>query len=91
MVHAQVVCSLIDRYYAQGTPILYVSFNYRLGALGFPQGPEALERGALNLGLHDQRVALQWVQKNIASFGGDPSKVCRQVFVFYQYRSHEPR
>jgi len=55
--------------------------NYRLGPLGFPQGPEAVRRGALNLGLHDQRVALEWVQKNIASFGGDPRKVCPQVLV----------
>ena len=53
--------------------------NYRLGPLGFPQGPEAVERAALNLGLHDQWVALEWVQKNIASFGGDPSKVCPLV------------
>ena len=50
--------------------------NYRLGPLGFPQGPEAVDRAALNLGLHDQWVALEWVQKNIASFGGDPRKVC---------------
>jgi hypothetical protein len=61
---------------SQGTPVLFVSMNYRLGPLGFPQGPEAVERAALNLGLHDQWVALEWVQKNIASFGGDPSKVC---------------
>ena len=53
--------------------------NYRLGPLGFPQGPEAVERAALNLGLHDQWVALEWVQKNIASFGGDPRKVCPLV------------
>jgi len=68
-------------HYSQGTPILFVSINYRLGALGFPRGPEAVERGALNLGLRDQRVALQWVQQNIASFGGDPCKVCPQVNV----------
>jgi acetylcholinesterase len=49
--------------------------NYRLGPLGFPQGPEAVERGALNLGLHDQWAAFEWVQHNIASFGGDPRKV----------------
>jgi hypothetical protein len=55
--------------------------NYRLGPLGFPQGPEAVEGGALNLGLRDQWVALQWVQRNIASFGGDPCKVCPQVNV----------
>jgi carboxylesterase type B len=60
----------------QGTPILYVSINYRIGPLGFPQGPDAVEHGALNLGLRDQRVALEWVQQNIASFGGDPRKVC---------------
>jgi Carboxylesterase family len=59
----------------QGTPILFVSMNYRLGPLGFPQGPEAVERGILNLGLHDQRAALEWVQNNIAYFGGDPRKV----------------
>jgi hypothetical protein len=50
--------------------------NYRLGPLGFPQGPEAVGRGVLNLGLYDQWVALEWVQNNIASFGGDPRKVC---------------
>jgi hypothetical protein len=58
---------------------VFVSLNYRLGPLGFPQGPEAVERGVLNLGLHDQWVALEWVQSNIASFGGDPRKVCPLV------------
>jgi len=50
--------------------------NYRIAALGFPQGFEAEQQGILNLGLRDQKVALGWVQKNIASFGGDPFKVC---------------
>jgi len=36
---------------------------------------EAFKRGALNLGLHDQLVALQWIQENIEYFGGDKSKV----------------
>ncbi|KAJ8495360.1 hypothetical protein ONZ51_g1780 [Trametes cubensis] len=45
----------------RGTPIVYVNFNYRLGVLGFPQGQEATSRGALNLGLKDMLVALQWV------------------------------
>jgi hypothetical protein len=53
--------------------------NYRLAPLGFPQGPEAVERGALNLGLHDQWAALEWVQRNVPSFGGDPRKVCPLV------------
>ncbi|KAI0046103.1 alpha/beta-hydrolase [Auriscalpium vulgare] len=42
-------------------------------ALGFPV--EAQEAGVCNLGLHDQRLALQWIQKYIQAFGGDPSKV----------------
>ncbi|KAI9512213.1 extracellular triacylglycerol lipase precursor [Russula earlei] len=66
---------LVEQSMARGTPIIFVSLNYRLGPLGFPQGPEAVERGALNLGLYDQWTALEWVQKNIASFGGDPLKV----------------
>ncbi|KAL0945837.1 hypothetical protein HGRIS_012120 [Hohenbuehelia grisea] len=59
----------------RGTPVIYVNFNYRLGPLGFPQGAEAVARGALNLGLKDQIAALQWVQKNIGAFGGDKTKV----------------
>ncbi|KAI0004879.1 Alpha/Beta hydrolase protein [Russula compacta] len=66
---------LVEQSVTRGTPILFVSMNYRVGALGFPQGPEAVQRAALNLGLHDQWTALEWVQKNIASFGGDPCKV----------------
>ncbi|KAI0251263.1 esterase 1 [Lactifluus subvellereus] len=66
---------LVQQSVARGTPIIFVSMNYRLGALGFPQGAEAQTRAALNLGLYDQWTALEWVQNNIASFGGDPSKV----------------
>ena len=55
-----------------------VSFNYRLGALGFFAHP-ALEKenpaGPVNFGLFDQVAALKWVQKNIAAFGGDPNNV----------------
>ncbi|KAI9448172.1 esterase 1 [Lactarius indigo] len=65
----------VEQSVARGTPILFVSLNYRVGPLGFPQGPEAAEQAALNLGLHDQWAALEWVQNNIASFGGDPAKV----------------
>ncbi|KAJ7178115.1 esterase 1 [Mycena filopes] len=60
---------------SRGTPIIYVSFNYRMGPLGFAQGSEALERGALNLGLRDQIACLEWLQLYIGAFGGDPSKV----------------
>ncbi|ETW83899.1 Esterase/lipase/thioesterase [Heterobasidion irregulare TC 32-1] len=67
--------ALVDRSIHRGTPVIYVTFNYRLGPLGFPQGPEAAVRGALNLGLHDQWTAFEWVQANIHAFGGDPEKV----------------
>jgi carboxylesterase type B len=55
--------------------VIYVSFNYRLGPLGFPQGQEADNRGALNLALRDQLAALEWVQLHIGAFGGDKDKV----------------
>ncbi|KAJ4861625.1 carboxylesterase family domain-containing protein [Trichoderma breve] len=55
---------------------IYVSLNYRLGAFGWLAGP-SLEaaNGTANAGLHDQHLALQWVQKYIHLFGGDPKKV----------------
>lgn len=56
-------------------PLVAVSFNYRLGVLGFLAGNELSEEGSLNVGLLDQRLALHWVQENIAAFGGDPTKV----------------
>ncbi|KAK0224140.1 extracellular triacylglycerol lipase precursor [Armillaria fumosa] len=59
----------------RGTPIVYVNYNYRLGPLGFPQGQEAYDRGQLNLGVRDMLTALEWVQQNIGTFGGDKTKV----------------
>ena len=50
--------------------VVVVSCNYRVGALGFLTLP-----GISNNGLRDQLVALQWVQRNIATFGGDPANV----------------
>ncbi|KIK65980.1 hypothetical protein GYMLUDRAFT_158649 [Collybiopsis luxurians FD-317 M1] len=67
--------AIVAQSVARGTPIVYVSFNYRLGPLGFPQGQEAADRKALNLALHDQIAALTWVQANIGTFGGDKDKV----------------
>ncbi|OBZ70961.1 hypothetical protein A0H81_09027 [Grifola frondosa] len=67
--------ALVMQSVLRGTPIIYVNFNYRTGPFGFPQGVEAASRGALNLGLKDQLTALEWIQRNIASFGGDPEKV----------------
>ncbi|KAL7004563.1 hypothetical protein EMMF5_005901 [Cystobasidiomycetes sp. EMM_F5] len=60
---------------ARGTPIIFVGVNYRLAAFGFPGGNAVAAAGSLNLGYKDQRMALRWLQENIAAFGGDPSKV----------------
>lgn len=49
--------------------------NLSLGALGFLPSILSAREGALNLGLKDQILALQWVNENIAAFGGDPSQV----------------
>ncbi|KAJ7336201.1 extracellular triacylglycerol lipase precursor [Mycena albidolilacea] len=67
--------AIVEQSITRGTPIVYVSFNYRLGPLGFPNGHDALSANALNLGLKDQLLALQWIQDNIAAFNGDKSKV----------------
>ncbi|GAA5930319.1 uncharacterized protein JCM15063_004772 [Sporobolomyces koalae] len=70
-------------------PFVFVSINYRLGALGFtssppPPGPEPTPPHIpvqaptdldLNVGLKDQIIALQWVQQHISQFGGDRKKV----------------
>ena len=58
-----------------GQPVIYVAINYRLGGFGFLPGREVSKDGSSNLGLRDQRLALQWVQDNIAAFGGDSSRV----------------
>ncbi|TAQ84276.1 hypothetical protein B7494_g7408 [Chlorociboria aeruginascens] len=57
------------------TPIIGISIQYRLSAWGFLGGAEALENGATNVGYRDQRLALHWIQENIAAFGGDREKV----------------
>ncbi|EME78388.1 uncharacterized protein MYCFIDRAFT_167763, partial [Pseudocercospora fijiensis CIRAD86] len=56
---------------------IVVSFNYRLNIFGFP-GAQGLEDQ--NLGLLDQRAAVEWIKENIAAFGGDPE----QMIIFGQ-------
>ncbi|PHH65379.1 hypothetical protein CDD81_2483 [Ophiocordyceps australis] len=52
-----------------------VEMQYRLGAFGYLASPHIKEKGRLNAGLLDQRFALEWVQRHIEKFGGDPSRV----------------
>jgi para-nitrobenzyl esterase len=56
-----------------------VTLNYRVGSLGFLAHPElsaeSPHKVSGNYGLLDQIAALRWVQRNIAAFGGDPTKV----------------
>ena len=58
---------------------IFVNFNYRLGILGFMAHPALTResgRGASgNWAYLDQVAALQWIQRNIATFGGDPRSV----------------
>lgn len=56
-------------------PFVAVSFNYRIGALGFLASSKAAEEGILNLGMQDQRLLLDWIQENIYHFGGDKHNV----------------
>ena len=58
--------------------VVYVSFNYRLGPLGyldFTRYSNARHPFQSNLGLRDQVAALQWVHDNIEAFGGDAANV----------------
>lgn len=55
--------------------IVVVTLNFRLGVLGTLYAPDRHGAGSTNLTLRDQRHALQWVRKEIAAFGGDPSAI----------------
>lgn len=71
--------SLDGRYLAEHGPVVVVTINYRLGALGWLAHPtldiESDTGTSGNYGILDQIAALQWVRRNIAAFGGDPSRV----------------
>lgn len=64
--------------FAKNQDVVFVTFNYRLNVFGFPAAQD-LPLSHNNLGFLDQELALAWVQKNIAQFGGDKSQVTIMV------------
>ncbi|KAJ7481659.1 carboxyesterase [Mycena latifolia] len=60
-----------------GGGLIAVSLQYRLGLLGYLSGSAIVKNptSGPNNGLLDQRAGLEWIQRNIAAFGGDPAKV----------------
>lgn len=52
-----------------------MAFNYRLGMFGWLAGSTLEKDGSANVGLYDQKLALEWVQNNIHLFGGDAERV----------------
>ena len=61
------------KYLADAQDLIVVTVNYRVNVFGFPGVPNAPDQQ--NLGLRDQRIAVEWVRDNIAAFGGDPTKI----------------
>ncbi|KAK4966204.1 hypothetical protein LTR42_011365 [Elasticomyces elasticus] len=61
-------------WFASYEDVIVVTVNYRTNVFGFPASPE-LPFDEHNLGFLDQRMGLDWVQRNIAAFGGSPDKV----------------
>ncbi|MES1214177.1 MAG: carboxylesterase family protein [Bacteroidota bacterium] len=71
-------CDVYDGKEYAKNGVVFVSINYRVGAIGFMAHPELTKEGngtSGNYGLMDQVAALKWVKENISAFGGDPSRV----------------
>lgn len=64
----QIPAGLVER----TQKLIVVTVNYRLNIFGFPNAAALAEQ---NLGILDQRLALEWVHSNIAAFGGDPDRI----------------
>lgn len=72
-------CSVYDGEALARKDVVFVSLNYRLGAIGFLAHPdlstESDYNGSGNYGMMDVIAALKWVKENIVSFGGNPENV----------------
>ncbi|MDC7784494.1 carboxylesterase family protein [Rhodoplanes sp. TEM] len=60
---------------AKAGDVVVVSLNYRLGVFGFMPHPAFPASHNGGFGLEDQRLAMRWVKRNIAAFGGDPDNI----------------
>lgn len=73
------VCAVYNGAALAKKDVVVVTLNYRVGPLGFLVYPELTRESGHhssgNYGILDQIAALQWVQRNIAAFGGDPTRV----------------
>lgn len=63
--------SMNGKHIVEQEDVIVVSINYRLNIFGFPGNPDS----PANLGLLDQRLAIEWVRDNIENFGGDTSRI----------------
>ncbi|KAI1179475.1 carboxylesterase 3 [Nemania sp. FL0916] len=57
------------------SPIVGISFNYRVGPFGFLPSALTAKQGLLNLGLKDQQFFFEWMRTNLPNIGGDPDNV----------------
>lgn len=67
--------AFITQAMSESKPLIFVSVNYRLGALGFFHSSKVPELMPANNGLHDQLRAFEWIARHIHGFGGDPENV----------------
>ena len=66
---------IVDQSVKEEKPIIAVSINYRLAQWGFLFSNEMQAAGAGNIAFRDQRLAFQWIQDNVAAFGGNTDQV----------------
>ncbi|KAF9640419.1 hypothetical protein BFW01_g12225 [Lasiodiplodia theobromae] len=70
MVWIHDTCKIVETSVKESKPVIVVAMQYRLNIFAFGDG-----KGPRNLALKDQRLAIDWVKKHIAGFGGDPENI----------------